>query len=117
MCPPVGVVLSCMPRLKVFFGMFDFVESKIDQVYKELTRSDRFPMGGCASISLPSRDDPFSGMTHHLPAPLLGSSANGLGLWWPVRPLWVLWVRLGVWQLVCTGWVRMPAAALLDPCR
>ncbi len=45
----------------MFFGMFDFVHSKIDSVYKDLTRSDRFPMGGSASIVLPNRDDPFSG--------------------------------------------------------
>jgi hypothetical protein len=41
--------------------MVEFVASKIDSVYKELTRSDRYMMGGSASLVLVNKDDPFSG--------------------------------------------------------
>jgi hypothetical protein len=71
-CPPACDGLSsALCRLSVFFGMFDFVQAKIDQVYKELTRSDRYPMGGSASIALTSREDPFSGAGHPLGALLV----------------------------------------------
>ena len=50
-------------RQALFFGMFDYVHDKIDEVYKELTRSERYPMGGSASIVLANREDPFSGLS------------------------------------------------------
>lgn len=40
--------------------MYTHVQESLDGVYKELTRSDRFPLGGSASIVLANRDDPFA---------------------------------------------------------
>ncbi len=40
--------------------MYTHVQESLDSVYKELTRSDRYPLGGSASIVLANRDDPFT---------------------------------------------------------
>lgn len=41
--------------------MFEYVQASLDKVYKELTKSDRYPLGGSASLVLANQDDPFSG--------------------------------------------------------
>ncbi len=38
---------------------FNFVSSKIDNVYKELTKSQQFPAGGKAFLELESSDEPY----------------------------------------------------------
>lgn len=48
-------------RLKVFQDAFKHVSGRIDGIYKAMTRSARFPLGGSAYLSLENVDEPFSG--------------------------------------------------------
>ncbi|CAN8070880.1 unnamed protein product [Agarophyton chilense] len=44
-----------------FGGCFTHVSNKIDEVYKQLTRSAAYPMGGTASLYLEQQDEPYLG--------------------------------------------------------
>jgi structural maintenance of chromosome 1 len=43
-------------RFDLFMRAFNHVSSKIDPIYKELTRSQQFPSGGKASLELQNSD-------------------------------------------------------------
>ena len=43
-------------RFKRFNDAFTHISGKIDDIYKELTRSDTFPMGGTASLHTDDSD-------------------------------------------------------------
>lgn len=46
-------------RLSVFMEAFNHVSSKIDEIYKDLTRSDVHPYGGSAALYVESEETPF----------------------------------------------------------
>merc|ERR1712130_271255 len=46
-------------RHELFVKAFNFVCKEIDGIYKRLTKSDRFPLGGKAYLSLESNEDPY----------------------------------------------------------
>lgn len=46
-------------RVNLFMKAYSHVADKIDHIYKMLTKSESFPMGGKASLSLENLDDPF----------------------------------------------------------
>jgi structural maintenance of chromosome 1 len=50
---------------------FNFVSENIDNVYKELTKSKTFPVGGTAYLSLENSDEPYlGGIKYHAMPPL-----------------------------------------------
>lgn len=46
-------------RHELFSRAFNHISKKIDKIYKELTRTPAFPMGGSASLSLADEDEPY----------------------------------------------------------
>ncbi|KMS94026.1 hypothetical protein BVRB_025540 [Beta vulgaris subsp. vulgaris] len=48
-------------RLKKFMNAYNHISGAIDEIYKQLTRSARFPLGGTAYLSLENTEDPFIG--------------------------------------------------------
>lgn len=46
-------------RAQRFMSAFNHISKKIDSIYKALTRSDAFPMGGKAYLNLEQKDEPF----------------------------------------------------------
>lgn len=48
-------------RYEKFMHMFEHVSSTIEKVYRDLTKSDRHPLGGNAYLSLDNTDEPYLG--------------------------------------------------------
>ncbi|RKO89909.1 P-loop containing nucleoside triphosphate hydrolase protein [Blyttiomyces helicus] len=46
-------------RYDLFYRAYQHISDKIDEIYKELTRSRTFPIGGTAYLSLNSPDEPY----------------------------------------------------------
>jgi len=58
-------------RKDLFLRAFEHISGQIDAVYKELTRTPSFAMGGMASLSLEDDDEPYlSGVKYHAMPPL-----------------------------------------------
>ncbi|KAF2095530.1 putative cohesin complex subunit [Rhizodiscina lignyota] len=58
-------------RLELFDKAFNHIADQIGQVYKELTRSLAFPMGGSAYLDKEDDDEPYlSGLKYHAMPPL-----------------------------------------------
>ncbi|KAI9184282.1 Structural maintenance of chromosomes protein 1 [Blastocladiella emersonii ATCC 22665] len=58
-------------RYSLFMAAFNHISGCINQVYKELTMSRNFPVGGTAYLSLESEEDPFSsGIKYHAMPPM-----------------------------------------------
>ncbi|EEB06777.1 mitotic cohesin complex subunit Psm1 [Schizosaccharomyces japonicus yFS275] len=48
-------------RLEKFLTAFNHISEQIDPIYKELTKSKAFPMGGTAYLTLDDTDEPYLG--------------------------------------------------------
>ncbi|GAB7354420.1 hypothetical protein MBLNU459_g4911t1 [Dothideomycetes sp. NU459] len=58
-------------RLDLFNKAYEHISGQIDQVYKELTRTASFPLGGQAYLDLEDTDEPYlSGIKYHAMPPL-----------------------------------------------
>ncbi|KAJ3126687.1 Structural maintenance of chromosomes protein 1 [Nowakowskiella sp. JEL0407] len=58
-------------RTNRFVEAFNHVSSRIDGIYKELTRSRTFPLGGTAYLSLEAGDEPYlQGVKYHAMPPM-----------------------------------------------
>ncbi|KAI9247840.1 hypothetical protein BY458DRAFT_446081 [Sporodiniella umbellata] len=58
-------------RHSLFFNAFSHISEHIDRVYKDLTKSDTFPLGGTAYLSLEDSDEPYSeGIKYHAMPPM-----------------------------------------------
>lgn len=58
-------------RYDLFSKAFNHISSQIGTVYKDLTRSDTFPLGGNAYLDMEDSDEPFlSGIKYHAMPPL-----------------------------------------------
>ncbi|KAI9829230.1 MAG: hypothetical protein M1819_006410 [Sarea resinae] len=58
-------------RLDLFTKAFSHISDQIDQVYKDLTKSSNFPLGGQAYLDLEDSDEPFlDGIKYHAMPPL-----------------------------------------------
>ncbi|KAI9352679.1 RecF/RecN/SMC [Obelidium mucronatum] len=58
-------------RYQKFHGAFQHISGKIDQIYKELTKSKTFPLGGTAYLSLEDSDEPYlDGVKFHAMPPM-----------------------------------------------
>lgn len=58
-------------RHELFMRAFEHISECIDGIYKDLTRSQSFPLGGTAYLSLENSDDPFlSGIKYTAMPPL-----------------------------------------------
>jgi structural maintenance of chromosome 1 len=58
-------------RMKLFQDAFEHISDAIDPIYKELTRSKNFPMGGTAYLSLEDGDEPYNqGIKYHAMPPM-----------------------------------------------
>ncbi|ORZ30534.1 cohesin complex subunit psm1 [Catenaria anguillulae PL171] len=58
-------------RYTRFMDAFQHISGCIDKVYKDLTMSRNFPLGGTAYLSLESEEDPFSsGIKYHAMPPM-----------------------------------------------
>lgn len=59
---------SC--RYELFQNAFTHISEQIDPIYKELTRSETFPLGGTAYLTLEDSEDPFlHGIKYHAMPP------------------------------------------------
>ncbi|KAI8346478.1 putative SMC1-chromosome segregation protein [Mortierella sp. GBAus27b] len=58
-------------RYDRFNSAFQHISEKIDEIYKSLTRSSAFPMGGTAYLSLEDMEEPYlGGIRYHAMPPL-----------------------------------------------
>ncbi|KAJ1674813.1 Structural maintenance of chromosomes protein 1, partial [Spiromyces aspiralis] len=58
-------------RLALFMKAFNHLSSTIDAVYKELTQTRYFPLGGTAYLALEDTDEPYlAGIKYHATPPL-----------------------------------------------
>ncbi|KAG9718870.1 cohesin complex subunit Psm1, partial [Aureobasidium melanogenum] len=58
-------------RSELFNKAYEHISGQIDQVYKELTRTASFPLGGQAYLDLEDTDEPYlSGIKYHAMPPL-----------------------------------------------
>ncbi|KAG1472974.1 hypothetical protein G6F56_001225 [Rhizopus delemar] len=58
-------------RFSLFYDAFSHISEHIDKVYKDLTKSDTFPLGGTAYLSLEDSDEPYSeGIKYHAMPPM-----------------------------------------------
>ena len=58
-------------RFDLFMEAYNHIFGKIDEIYKDLTKSPHYPMGGNASLSLDNPDEPFEdGVTYHAIPPM-----------------------------------------------
>lgn len=46
-------------RYELFMKAFNYISGKIDQIYKQLTKSNTHPLGGTAYLNLDNEDEPF----------------------------------------------------------
>ena len=60
-----------MKRYNMFNKAYEHIERKIDEIYKELTRSKTFPLGGTAYLSLEDNEEPYlHGVKYHAMPPM-----------------------------------------------
>nr|KAJ3408666.1 Structural maintenance of chromosomes protein 1 [Polyrhizophydium stewartii] len=58
-------------RYELFHAAYSHIESVIDDIYKELTRSAAFPVGGTAYLSLEDSEEPYlDGIKYHAMPPM-----------------------------------------------
>ncbi|KAI8379663.1 RecF/RecN/SMC [Radiomyces spectabilis] len=58
-------------RYRRFYDAFSHISEKIDQVYKDLTKSITFPLGGTAYLSLEDSEEPYlEGIKYHAMPPM-----------------------------------------------
>ncbi|OZJ06654.1 hypothetical protein BZG36_00272 [Bifiguratus adelaidae] len=58
-------------RYKLFYDAFSHIQGKIDQIYKDLTKSQAFPLGGTAYLSLEDSEEPYlDGIKYHAMPPM-----------------------------------------------
>ncbi|KAI9597578.1 cohesin complex subunit psm1 [Syncephalis fuscata] len=58
-------------RHRRFMEAFGHIEAKIDQVYKDLTKSKAFPLGGTAYLSVENTEEPYlEGIRYHAMPPM-----------------------------------------------
>lgn len=58
-------------RLDLFSRAFNHITDQIDGIYKDLTKSKNFPLGGTAYLSLEDSEEPFSnGIKYHAMPPM-----------------------------------------------
>ncbi|KAI7867501.1 RecF/RecN/SMC [Spinellus fusiger] len=58
-------------RYTRFYDAFSHISEKIDRVYKDLTKSATFPLGGTAYLSLEDSDEPYlEGIKYHAMPPM-----------------------------------------------
>ncbi|KAJ3125079.1 Structural maintenance of chromosomes protein 1, partial [Irineochytrium annulatum] len=58
-------------RYKKFHTAFAHISERIDEIYKELTKSKTFPLGGTAYLSLEDSDEPYlDGVKYHAMPPM-----------------------------------------------
>ncbi|RIA97440.1 condensin complex subunit SMC1 [Glomus cerebriforme] len=58
-------------RCKRFRAAYDHIEKNIDQIYKDLTKSRSFPLGGTAYLSLEDNEEPYlDGVKYHAMPPM-----------------------------------------------
>ncbi|KAJ3356259.1 Structural maintenance of chromosomes protein 1 [Entophlyctis luteolus] len=58
-------------RFQKFHGAFQHISGKIDEIYKELTKSKTFPLGGTAYLSLEDSEEPYlDGVKFHAMPPM-----------------------------------------------
>lgn len=58
-------------RHELFSKAFKHISKQIDKIYKELTKTPTFPLGGTASLSLEDEDEPYlDGVNYHAMPPM-----------------------------------------------
>ncbi|KAJ3016082.1 Structural maintenance of chromosomes protein 1 [Thoreauomyces humboldtii] len=58
-------------RYDIFHAAYTHIADKIDPIYKELTRSKTFPLGGTAYLSLEDSEEPYNdGIKYHAMPPM-----------------------------------------------
>lgn len=58
-------------RYELFSKAFNHISGQIDRIYKELTRTSTFPLGGTANLSLEDEIEPYSdGVNYHVMPPM-----------------------------------------------
>ena len=58
-------------RYKRFYRAYSHISEQIDKIYKELTLSKTFPLGGTAYLSLEDSDEPYlDGIKYHAMPPM-----------------------------------------------
>ncbi|KAJ3297255.1 Structural maintenance of chromosomes protein 1 [Borealophlyctis nickersoniae] len=58
-------------RYEKFYDAFRHISDRIDHIYKDLTRSRNFPLGGTAQLNLEDSDEPFNGgVKYHAMPPM-----------------------------------------------
>ncbi|KAG5440556.1 hypothetical protein PCK2_000381 [Pneumocystis canis] len=58
-------------RYSLFHKAFTHISEQIDQIYKDLTKSKSFPLGGTAYLSLEDTEEPYmSGVKYHAMPPM-----------------------------------------------
>lgn len=58
-------------RYELFNRAYKHISSQIDKIYKELTKTPTFPLGGTATLSLEDEDEPYlDGVNYHAMPPM-----------------------------------------------
>ncbi|KAJ3000506.1 Structural maintenance of chromosomes protein 1 [Globomyces sp. JEL0801] len=58
-------------RYEKFYNAYQYIADHIDKIYKELTKSRTFPLGGTAYLSLEDSDEPYlDGIKYHAMPPM-----------------------------------------------
>ncbi|KAJ3088604.1 Structural maintenance of chromosomes protein 1 [Quaeritorhiza haematococci] len=58
-------------RYQKFYAAYSHIAQRIDEIYKELTRSKTFPLGGTAYLSLEDSEEPYNdGVKYHAMPPM-----------------------------------------------
>ncbi|RIB12204.1 cohesin complex subunit psm1 [Gigaspora rosea] len=58
-------------RYKLFHAAYDHIAENIDKIYKDLTKSRSFPLGGTAYLSLEDTEEPYlDGVKYHAMPPM-----------------------------------------------
>jgi structural maintenance of chromosome 1 len=58
-------------RYNLFMDAYNHISEKIDQVYKDLTKSAYHPLGGTAYLSLEDNEEPYlEGIRYHAMPPM-----------------------------------------------
>lgn len=58
-------------RTEAYQEAFEHISTTIDTIYKDLTKSESFPMGGSAYLSLDNEDEPYlGGINYHAMPPM-----------------------------------------------
>lgn len=65
------LTLTPVARYERFHAAFSHIAEKIDPIYKELTKSKTFPLGGTAYLSLEDSEEPYNdGVKYHAMPPM-----------------------------------------------